>query len=393
MDNKFPSDPATAYASPTALPPVNTVPADPAEAYGGIVAPPIPPQGILGAVSEALKAQPQMTKDFLSNPVTQAKALPLLAGGAAQAVGIPASVGVGGGNLLADAALASYGKSDQMPSIGTQALDTGAAGLGDLVGPAKSFFTAPESLKNAGINATTLEHMAPGGQAPGDWTKAVESQLKDNGVLGNTANSTWKLMNTKANKVGANITGIMNQIGQASPEALQVDAQSALQPLANKLQTFGKNMYSEAQSVAKPFQEALQSLSQTAQQQGGKLTLDNIDQALKQTGEMMNGGQEAIEKYGPVYGKIADVRDQIVQGVATQSGNPGLASDLLKNNADYSTYMRLMPSVEKSAYKEAVKEGVSAYQKHIGPLGEKMAVAGGAYAVARTALDKLMGTQ
>lgn len=399
-------DLSTVYPAPTAPPPNPTQSEYPTleEAYGpsSMSMPSQPSQGILGAVGEALKAQPGIMKDALTNPITQAKALPILAGVVSPMVGIPSSVGVAGGNALADAALASYGRSDQIPSVTSQIAQTVGAGAADLAGPIASFFKTPESLKSAGITASTLEHMAPGGQNPADYAKAVENQLAEKGIISNTAKETWDLMNKETQKVGQTIgqtlqkikssaSGISQQFGGIEDPTV-VDAQPVLKPLADQIQKMGQGIYSATQAAATPFQQAYDGLMKIAQSQGGKLTLDNVDPVLKETGAMMDQGGEAQSIYGKVYGKLADVRDSMVNTIAQQAGNPELAQTLLKNNADYSTYMRLMPSVEKSAYREAVKEGVSAYQKHIGPLGEKMAIAGGTYAAVRAAMDKVLGT-
>ncbi len=381
----------TVYPSETAPPPAPSEYPTLDEVYGSSAPniPSQPPQGVMGAVGAALQAQPGMMADALTNPVTQAKALPALAtvGGSILGPG-GATIGNIGGNLLADAALSSYGRSDHIPSTSSQIAQGVLAGASDAI---PVLIKVPESLKSAGINATTLEHMAPNGQPPGDWAQALEKQLQGNGVLAKTANDTWKLMSSEASDVGKNITGLMNQIKQSSPEALQVNAQTALQPLANKVQEFGDPMYSAEGEAVKPYQEALNWLTNKAQQQGGKLTLDNIDASLQKTGNLMNGGQANVETFGPVYGKLADVRDTIVQNVAQQSGNPDLGTDLLKNNADYSTYMRLLPSIEKSGFREAVRAGISAYQKYGGPLITKVAAGVGIYDELKKSVGKVLG--
>lgn len=266
---------------------------------------------------------------------------------------------------------------------------------------ASSLFEVPETLKSAGINATTLEHMAPGSQAPGDYANAVESQLKNNNVLANSANETWKLMDAAKNDAGKAIGDILQKIKKASAKISDefggvldptvVDAQTALKPILEASDNSG-TIYSEEKSFITPYQEAHDALMKTAQKQGGVLTLDNIDAALKRTGSMMDKGEEAVSKYGPVYGKLADVRDGMIETIAQNSNDPSLKSDLLKNNADYSTYSRVLPSIERAGYREAIKAGVSAYQKHVGPLGEKLAIAGGSYAAVKAIVDKILGS-
>lgn len=86
------------------------------------------------AVKEALFQPGSNTRELATNPITQAKALPGLLGSAGAVTGIPmgASLGTGVGNLIADAALKSYGRSDQIPSTRSQVLGTGTAAIGDL---------------------------------------------------------------------------------------------------------------------------------------------------------------------------------------------------------------------------------------------------------------------
>ena len=74
------------------------------------------------------------TTKLMSDPITQAQALPAIAGAAGGASGIPmgASVGTGGGHLLADAAFKSIGRPDLIPSVRSQVMGTAGAALGDL---------------------------------------------------------------------------------------------------------------------------------------------------------------------------------------------------------------------------------------------------------------------
>jgi hypothetical protein len=265
--------------------------------------------------------------------------------------------------------------------------------VGGIGGKVASLFETPESLKSAGINATTLEHMAPGGQAPGDWANAVEKQFQAKGVLAKTANDTWKLMYPEAQKVGQAARDAFDAVKEAGgPDAVMIDANKALDPIANEALKRGTGLFSKTENLANPFYQAYDGLQDIAKGQGGKLSVDNIDSALQETGTMMNEGGEAVQgTYSKLYGKLADARDIIVNNVANQVRDQGLKQALLQNNADYSTYMRVLPSIEKAGYREAIKEGVSAYAKHIGPLGEKLMAAGGMYAATRAIMDKVLG--
>lgn len=291
-------------------------------------------------------------------------------------------------------AMTAYG-AGQLAKLGVQGGTAAVQGIGSL-------FETPESLKSAGITANTIGHMAPTGQNPADYANAVEKQLQSNDALGTTAKETWDKMNSLKQKAGQAIGDILQKIKSAEStidsqfgdigNPTIVDAQKSLQPLSEKISEMGTGVYSGTQLAAKPFQEAYQGLMGMAEQQGGKLSLDNIDTVLKETGEMMDKGEEASSLYGPVYGRLADVRDSMVNSIAQQSNNPELAQTLLKNNADYSTYMRLLPSVEKAGYKEAIKEGVSAYRKYGGPLVAKLAAGYGIGKGIQEAIDKVMGS-
>ena len=74
------------------------------------------------------------TTKLMSDPITQAQALPAIAGAAGGASGIPmgASMGTGGGHLLADVAFKSIGRPDLIPSVRSQVMGTAGAALGDL---------------------------------------------------------------------------------------------------------------------------------------------------------------------------------------------------------------------------------------------------------------------
>ena len=91
---------------------------------------------VKSAVTEAALPfrQGTMTRDAATNPVTQAKMLPPLAGAVGAMSPIPggATLGTVGGRQLSNLALKSYGQSDQIPSGLSQGLEAGASVLGDV---------------------------------------------------------------------------------------------------------------------------------------------------------------------------------------------------------------------------------------------------------------------
>lgn len=377
------------HDAPTQIPPGNDLPDYPWETHSAQQPADV---GVFGKIKNAMQIDARLAGTPNLQPGTTAPAAAFKQD--VNGPGVQDSTVTDAANVYG---LGSFGKA--VATEGIPAVGEGAVGV---VNKIKSFFETPESLKSAGIDANTLKRIAPGGQNPADYVKAVEQQLINNDALGTSAKETWDKMNPLKNSVGKQIGDDLATL-KSSESAIDakygdvgnptiVDAEKALQPISEKIAELGTGIYSDAQNMAKPYQQVYSGLLNMAKDQGGKLSLENIDSVLKQTGEMMDHGEVARETYGPIYGKLADVRDSMVHTIAQQSGNPEIAQRLLKNNADYSTYLRLLPTVERGAYKEAVKEGVSAYQKHIGPLGEKLAIAGGSYAVIREVLDKILGS-
>lgn len=86
------------------------------------------------ALNEAKMGNGSKMRALMTDSVTQAKVLPYLAGGGLGVTGVPmgGALGTGGGHLLADAALKSYGREDLIPSMGRQLTDMALAGLGDV---------------------------------------------------------------------------------------------------------------------------------------------------------------------------------------------------------------------------------------------------------------------
>lgn len=89
---------------------------------------------VRSALNEASMGNGSKMRDLMTDPITQAKVLPYLAQGVGTILPTPmgATKGYAAGRALSDAALASYGRSDLIPSKGKQALEAGGSILGDL---------------------------------------------------------------------------------------------------------------------------------------------------------------------------------------------------------------------------------------------------------------------
>lgn len=131
------------------------------------------------ALNEAHMGNGSKIRDLMSDPITQAKALPYLAGAAGM-------IGLGGGatanmavaHLLSDAALKSYGREDQIPSVGSQALDVGLAALGDMANAGLAGRAIGKAEKAAGVVTRTPLKLPTSGNV-GAALDEMETTLKN----------------------------------------------------------------------------------------------------------------------------------------------------------------------------------------------------------------------
>lgn len=149
------------------------------------------------ALNEARMGNGSKMRALMTDPVTQAKVLPYLTGAVGSAAPIPfgATVGTVGGRALSDAALAAYGKPEEIPSTGQHVLEGGLALAGDLtafpainksrygaqVGKAESaggIPNLPESLKRPGGPAPTTEWIDSTKQVMDSGEKVTPKFLK-----------------------------------------------------------------------------------------------------------------------------------------------------------------------------------------------------------------------
>lgn len=126
--NKPPFDPGKPFSPLDSKPPFD--PNGPSQNSDG----PDYSQVAKDAINEAMVGKGSRLRDLLSDPVTQAKVLPYLSGAAGAVLPVPmgAMMGTVGGRQLSNLALKTYGRSGDIPSTGSQVLEAGMAGLGDL---------------------------------------------------------------------------------------------------------------------------------------------------------------------------------------------------------------------------------------------------------------------
>lgn len=161
------------------------------------------------ALNEAMVGKGSKMRDLMIDPVTQAKALPYLMGTTLGVIGIPggAALGTGGGHLLADAALKTYGRDDLIPPAGRQVLDTALAGAGDLtavpyinrkiyggmVGAVEKAAGVPAAQDIPSIPMTT------GAKSAGDFINEAVDSVKSAGAEGSA--TYWKQIKDQVDRI------------------------------------------------------------------------------------------------------------------------------------------------------------------------------------------------
>lgn len=283
-----------------------------------------------------------------------------------------------------------YGDTDPagqkiLENLGTVASGYGTAKLAAGIGSGiASFFQKAPTLLSAGIKPITIAKMVPNGVNPADFGQELEQKLTNAGALGKGADA-WDKMNNFTQTAGQRVGSALNAVSQsAGPQALTVDAETALKPIYDAWGNEVNALVPDTKATS-TFGKYYSALANVAQQQGGKLTLDNIHDFLQEIGPKTHTGTDAMQDiYSKLYSVGADARDGVVNTVAQQANSPALAQNLLSANNDYSTGLRLLPDVKRAASAVPIKEGMSTFQKVGGPTILK-------YAAGVGGLDALKG--
>lgn len=207
---------------------------------------------------------------------------------------------------------------------------------------------------SAGIRQNTLGSMAKG-ENPSIFGAKLGQSLYDDGAVGNNAAQTFDRTQKLFDKSGESVGEAIGAIKSAGKE-VSLDVNEALQPLVEAWTARKGSMLTANKNLARPIEEAYTGLVSKAK--AGRLGLDELRDALKEAGEAMgNAGKDTPKEaaYSELYGLLADVRDQMVSKVAQYAQNPKLADNLMKANAQFSKYARIMPDIYKASAKEGVK--------------------------------------
>jgi hypothetical protein len=209
------------------------------------------------AVSEATFQPGSFSSDMMHDPVTQAKALPALAGTVATGIPFPLAPAIAtmGARKLSNAALDAYGRSEEKPSSFDQGLEGALSLLGSagVIAPIKSKMAgkAIGAAENAfGITQDSIRRLPP----PSQIRSAVVmlNRLKDRLVAGDitplAAREIKPALDTIASKgwlkgteylsdfghVSKRITALVNEIPGRGEAAAQMKSAEFIPNLAKK---------------------------------------------------------------------------------------------------------------------------------------------------------------
>jgi hypothetical protein len=254
----------------------------------------------------------------------------------------------------------------------SMALDPQTYMLGGLAKPSApgklTELATEEANKSVNILPRTIENMTRSGESAADKAGQVGKMLLDDGVLKTSAKETEKAALSKLSESGQNVGKALQDIsdaskkvtGQAIDTAVEhgVNSHEVLKPLNETLQGFSDSVTDARKALAKPFENVKTWLVSKAESQNGQLTLDNVKHVMDEVGPMTHKGAEDVQAaMSELYGTLAKMRDGMVERIAADSGSPKLGENLLNANAKYSTYLHILPDIQRNAVKEALGKG------------------------------------
>lgn len=228
-------------------------------------------------------------------------------------------------------------------------------------------------LSSSGISPKTLERLS-GRANPSEVGTQLGIKLTQEGVPGLSARTTFDNAQRVMNEYGRKVEDSLRAIKETNsslgvyPELadpLKVEATKVLKPITDEYAELANSSYRLDRQAARPWKELYDSLIKKSESNNGFIGLDDVRGEMQKIGKMFDYVQPDSEKFKMVsklYGKLADTRDSMVEMIAKQSGNPELASNLLKANEGYSRYSKIFPDLKRKASKEGV--GTSTLLKH-----------------------------
>ena len=177
-------------------------------------------------------------------------------------------------------------------------------------------------------------------------------KLVNEGVVGGMGQDIGDRLQAANEKMDDFGNQVKDSIGKVKSKGIDasVDAKTVLNPLLDKYVKLGD---SSVPAMGRPYAELYTRLEKIANQNGGKLSFEDIDKELHDPGLKeafkKTADSRAYETAKTKYAVLADARDQIVNQIAQQSGDPKIASNLTNANKGYSYYTRIAKDMETPA--------------------------------------------
>lgn len=166
-------------------------------------------QIVKDALNEARMGNGSKMRALLTDPVTQAKALPYLAGTGLSVLGVPGGMTAGtvGGRQVSNAALRSYGMPEEVPSTGDQIKEGVLSAAGDLTAiPAinRKVFGSQIGAAEARAGVPPPQDipstpMAIGQKSIGDFINEAVDSVKSSGLEGTP--TYWKQIKDQVDRI------------------------------------------------------------------------------------------------------------------------------------------------------------------------------------------------
>lgn len=214
--------------------------------------------------------------------------------------------------------------------------------------------------KSIGIEPNTLKILAKT-ENPSLFGSKLGGQLNKEGVAGYSAEATYDNVVKMKDKFGKAVGSAVEKIKSAG-HTTTVDAESALKPLVDEWTRRGDTVFSATKQTAKPFEQAYSRLSEFAKKNNGKLSLDDVQSVIDETGEAMGNATAGSTKhaaYSKLYGQLAKVREGIVDTIAGSVKDTSLAKNFKEANKGFSKYATIFRDVSKKARAEGSGKGFS----------------------------------
>jgi len=248
-------------------------------------------------------------------------------------------------------------------------------GAGMATGAARKAFAGaePNFLERAGargvneslgIRGGTVEDMSRKAN-PGQVGVGLGMKLADEGLSGKGPTEGFTQAQKMHDQYGKQVGSALDAIRKTNrglgeyPELadpLKVDATPVIKTFLDKANELRDSGYPNDRFESRFHRAAYNSLAKEAEANNGFISIDNVTGEMRKMGKMLKTASDDHTKIiKGIYGKLADIRDGMVEDIASSVNQPELANNLRNANAGFSRYARVLPDIKSAASKESVK--------------------------------------